>query len=214
MKGKNILIIGDSYSTFSGCIPKGYAVYYTGERTVGPNLTSPSQTWWGLLLNKRGGNLVLNDSASGSTIGYTGYNNTDVSKTTSFICRFEKMIENGFFSQNKIDIVFIFGGTNDCWCGAPAGKEMFSNWQKTDLYNVFPAIDYLFCKVRKTLPNSEIYGIANCDIDKNIVTAIKNACNYVNAKFVELDGVDKDCGHPTALGMEQIKNQIIKVMDS
>ena len=38
---KNILIFGDSYSTFKEYIPNGYAVYY-------PNLDiqKVEQTWW------------------------------------------------------------------------------------------------------------------------------------------------------------------------
>ena len=28
----NVMIFGDSYSTYSGHIPEGYAVYYSGKR--------------------------------------------------------------------------------------------------------------------------------------------------------------------------------------
>ena len=27
----NVMIFGDSYSTYAGCIPKGYATYYSPE---------------------------------------------------------------------------------------------------------------------------------------------------------------------------------------
>ena len=47
----NLLIFGDSYSTFEGCIPKGYAVYYSGHRDRGPDIESADQSWWGMLVN-------------------------------------------------------------------------------------------------------------------------------------------------------------------
>ena len=48
-------------------------------------------------------NLILNNSWSGSTIGYTGYNNTDCSKSSSFIYRLKQLIESDFFEENQID---------------------------------------------------------------------------------------------------------------
>ena len=32
---KNFMILGDSYSTYAGCIPEGYAVYYCKEGREG-----------------------------------------------------------------------------------------------------------------------------------------------------------------------------------
>ena len=87
MNFKNTLIFGDSYSTYAGHIPEGYAVYYSGKRATPPDLEDVSETWWHRLITETGSTLVRNDSWSGSTICYTGYNNTDCSETSSFICR-------------------------------------------------------------------------------------------------------------------------------
>ncbi|MBR6736804.1 MAG: hypothetical protein IKL82_00355 [Clostridia bacterium] len=211
MLGKNVLIFGDSYSSYIGTIPEPNYPYYKGDNI----LSSPDQMWWSLLVKERGGNIVRNDSSSGSTIGYTGYYGTDYYNTqSSFISRLEKLIENGFFEDNPIDVVYVFGGTNDSWCGADLGEEMYENWTKEDLYNVLPAICYFYSRLREILPNAEIYGLANCGLQEEIITAIDNACKTVNAKSVILENIDTQNSHPTELGMQQIKNQVIQVFDN
>ena len=210
MKNENIVIFGDSYSTFAGCIPAGYAPYYSGRRERGPDIESKDQSWWGMLVNETEADLIRNDSWSGSTIGYTGYNNSDTSKTSSFIFRLEKLEKEGFFENNKIDRVFVFGGTNDSWSNAPLGEEMTEGWKREDLYNVLPAVGYFFTKLRQVLPNAKIYGICNCGIKAEVVNAIKNVCAKIDAKPIVLENIDKLNAHPTPLGMIQIKDQVLK----
>ena len=106
----NVIIFGDSYSTYLGHIPQGYAVYYSGRRETPPDLEDVSQTWWHQVISEADGKLVQNNSWSGSTICYTGYGCTDRSKSSSFIYRLNKLADEGFFKKNKIDTVFVFGG--------------------------------------------------------------------------------------------------------
>ena len=84
MKLGNIMIFGDSYSTYEGYIPEGYAKYYSGHRTGEPDVFDVKNTWWGRLIDATDANLLQNNSWSGSTIGYTGYDNRDCSKDSSF----------------------------------------------------------------------------------------------------------------------------------
>ena len=214
---KNLMIFGDSYSTFAGCIPEGYAAYYTGKRTSAddsPDVPSADHTWWGLFMKQTGVNLVRNDSWSGSTIGYTGYGGKDTSATSSFIYRLEKLASEGFFEKNEIDTVFVFGGTNDSWSDAPLGEEMTEGWKREDLFNVLPAVHCFFRKLREALPNAKIYGICNSGIKGVIVDAIVHACERVGAKAIVLtDAVDKKSGHPTVQGMIDIKNQVLAALD-
>ena len=107
MKQRNVIIFGDSYSTFAGCIPAGYAPYYSGRRERGPDIESKDQSWWGMLMNETEANLIRNDSWSGSTIGYTGYDG-DCSSTSSFIYRYTKLFDEGFFAKNKISFILLF----------------------------------------------------------------------------------------------------------
>ena len=79
---KNVFIFGDSYSAFEGWVPEGHELhYYIGREEC--DVKTVEDMWWYPLLPEIGGSLVLNDSWSGSTIGYTGYFNADCSETNS-----------------------------------------------------------------------------------------------------------------------------------
>ncbi len=208
----NVLIMGDSYSTFEGYIPEGYLTYYAPVPRPGVELTQVEQTWWHQLLAKTNANLILNNSWSGSTIGYTGYNGDDNSQTCSFIHRLRQLIEEGFFEKNKIDTVFVFGGTNDKWCGAPLGETQLSGWQEQALYSVRPAIYCYMSLLRQTLPDATIYSIINTELTDEIVFALQDASRIHNIQSITLEDIDKVNGHPTILGMAQICQQILAAM--
>ena len=59
---KNLLIFGDSYSTFKGYIPEGYAFYYSEDGRPETDVTALEETWWHQVINEMGANLVLNNS--------------------------------------------------------------------------------------------------------------------------------------------------------
>ena len=212
MQKNNVLIMGDSYSTFAGAIPEGYGPYYTGTGERVPDISSAEESWWGLLMKETGWNLVRNDSWSGAPICFRGYNGTDVSKTCSFIYRLEKLRDEGYFTENRIDTVFVFGGTNDSWCGAEIGEEKREGLEREDLYSVLPAVWYYFGELKATFPNAEIYVICNCDINEVIIDAMKRAAESIGAKPILLHDVDKLEGHPTALGMIEIKDQVLEAV--
>ncbi len=88
MSFNNVMILGDSYSTFKGYIPDGYAIYYSEEETDKTDVRNVTETWWHQLISETNSTLVLNNSWSGSTICYSGWHNTDSSQTHSFIYRF------------------------------------------------------------------------------------------------------------------------------
>ena len=215
MIGK-FIIFGDSYSTHKDCIPNEYAYYYCTEgRCAEQPVTkmSPNQTWWGQIIDKTGAELVYNDSWSGSTIGYTGYEG-DCSSTSSFIYRYRMLKKSGFFEKNTIDTVFVFGGTNDSWSEAPIGDEQYSDFCESNLYNVLPAICYFMTALKKDNPKVNVVFIGNCDIKREIIDCMKTASERLNTGFVELNNIDKIEGHPTVLGMTQICDQIIEKLNN
>ena len=209
MKLGKVMIFGDSYSTYEGHIPKGYAVYYSGHRENAPDVYDVKNTWWGRLLGATESELVQNNSWSGSTIGYTGYNNTDCSHSSSFIYRFEKLLCEGFFDENKIDTLFVFGGTNDSWSNAPLGEEKYEDVSESDLFCVLPAICHFAKRLSETLRDTRIVFIGNSDIKSEVTGAMKRACERYGLEYVALSGVEKQNGHPTERGMAEICEQIL-----
>lgn len=213
----NLLIIGDSYSTYKGRIPEGFAPYYSeqGEHPTHKGSAMKEEcTWWYRLRERTGANIVQNNSWSGSTVCYTGRDGVDCSETSSFISRYRKLRNSGFFTENKIDTVIVFGGTNDSWINVELGEEKYSDFREEDLYTVLPAFCYLMSEIKKDLSEANIIFIANSDIKREIINCIKNAAEKLGVTAVELVSVEKTDGHPTPRGMEQICDQIInKIMN-
>ncbi len=207
---KNILICGDSYSTFLGYIPDRNAPYYytDGGDT---DVRDVKETWWHQVAEARGANIVLNDSWSGSTIGFTGYEGDDF-RHFSFITRWEELVEHGFIAKNKIDTVLIFGGTNDSWSDAPLGEMQYENWTQADCYRVLPAICRYAKMVGDTLPDADVLFMINCEIKEEVAAALEAAAARNGCRSVRLCDVDKICGHPSVKGMAQIAEQVLAVL--
>ena len=205
----NVFIIGDSYSTFEGYIPEGYAVYYTYGEDDGVSVVKPEQTWWGLLIAETGSHLLRNCSYSGSTVCNTGYGGTDC-RDTSFIGRFDALDRKGFFEKNKVDTMLIFGGTNDSWAEAPKGEIKLSDITEEDKYNALQAFCYLINRSKETLPDSRIICIINTELDEIITEGYKKVCEKTGTEYIVLHDIEKIEGHPDRNGMRQIASQIEK----
>ena len=85
----NVMILGDSYSTFVGYIPEEYEPHYYPTR---PNcdVLEVEKTWWMQLIQETESKLILISSYSGSTICNTGYGGEDYTYK-SFPTRFDEL---------------------------------------------------------------------------------------------------------------------------
>ena len=203
--GKTV-ILGDSYSTFAGHIPAGNVVYYSPEDEHNSRVTRVEQTWWHQLIAATDSQLILNESWSGSTIGYTGYEKEDYTHLC-FNTRLDKMYEAG--TLDGIDTLLIFGGTNDDWCGAPEGELKFEGWTNEEMYCALPAIGRLFCRVAEILPDVKVYAIINTELKPSIHDALLKAAAHNGIPTICLSDIDKIWGHPSDIGMTQIKEQLL-----
>lgn len=209
----NTIIFGDSYSTFEHYIPAGHKTYYPKKEHPELDVTQVSECWWHQVVEKANLNLILNDSWSGSTIGYTGFDQAD-SSDFSFIARLHQLIENDFFEKNEIHKVFVFGGTNDSWADAPLGEPTYSDWKHDNFFFVLPAICYFLYRLRETLPQAEIYCLINTELKSEISDCMEKACRRYSITPVTFDHIDKKCGHPTVQGMKMIANSVLQVLHS
>ena len=207
----NLLILGDSYSTFEGYVPDQYEVYYSKSDAGETDVDDVEQTWWMRLLNSTESELLLNSSWSGTTICNTGYHG-DCSDN-SFIARFEQLVEAGFFRENQVDTMLIFGGTNDSWADAPIGELQYSGWRKEDLYFFLPAACYLIHRVKTVLPRARVICVINTEMKDAIAGGIKTACEKFGAEAIALNEIEKQSGHPDRTGMAQICEQILRYLE-
>ena len=74
-----VTIFGDSYSTFEGYIPSTHEPWYAPEGSKwhkkNNDVKQVEQTWWWQVINQMKWKLEINNSWSGSTVGYYGYRN-------------------------------------------------------------------------------------------------------------------------------------------
>lgn len=190
-----VSILGDSYSTFEGCIPEGNEPWYGAN--MGNDVKEPSQTWWAQLIDDNGLVLELNNSWSGATICNTGYNGADYTHR-SFLTR------SGSLGDNP-DLIFVFGGTNDAWAGSPLGE-----FDGDDMYTVRPAAKAMLKNIKANYPEALCMVIINTELSEDVENAIVAACEAENVPFVKLEAIDKQYGHPSVNGMKQIAKQVWK----
>ena len=203
----NVLILGDSYSTFEGYNPEGYDVWYSKNDNGMTDVRDVTETWWHLLLSEGGASLVRNSSFSGTTVCHTGYNGSDC-RGDSFVGRLDRLIESGFFKKNTIDTFFIFGLTNDCWAGSPVGEEKFADFSPSDLYSVAPAFSYMLKRAIEAAEGARIIFIMNYGLTDKLFSIAKNACSHFGIEFLPLSEFEVNEGHPTVRGMREIKEQV------
>lgn len=211
-KPEKIVILGDSYSTFEACIPEGYANWYW-KGNGGNDVHSADSTWWSLLREKTGVEILLNSSFSGATICNIGYNGDNYSDR-SFVTRAKRDIVKEDGTPGRCgeipDAVLIFGGTNDCWAGSPQGKVLDpSEWKNANLNECFPATSYLLGYLKENLPSqTRIIVIVNTELGEIFETSFAEACELYGAECVQLKDIHKIRNHPSVLGMQQIAEQL------
>jgi len=196
-----IAILGDSYSTFEGYIPEGNEIWYFAKNDIKTtDVSDVTETWWWQVCNDGGYKLGTNDSWSGATICYTGYNDEDYSPR-SFNTRIPRL--------GHPDIILIFGATNDSWCDAPIGEYKYSNYCRADLFTFRPAMARLLQEASKHYPGTKIYFIINSELKDEIATSIETICRHEGVEFIRLHDIAKQNGHPNREGMKAIATQVL-----
>lgn len=193
-------ILGDSYSTYKGYLsPDSNEFWYADSMKYKNNLRDVTKTWWWMLKEDMGWTLERNNSYSGATICNTGYNKRDFTHR-SFVTRMKNIGEP--------DVLFIFGGTNDCWAGAPIGNYKYEKWSKTDLFQFRPAFAYMINYLKKKHPKMRIINICNSDLKGGYNASMEEICEHYQIENIQLSGIDKQHSHPSVVGMQEIVRQI------
>ena len=198
---KSVSILGDSYSTFEDFVtPSTNELwYYAKNPDARTDVKDVRQTWWHQVIKENGWRLCVNNSYSGATIGYTGYDGNDYS-ARSFNTRMDNL--------GAPDIIFIFGATNDSWCGAPVGAYKYEGITHADLYTFRPALARMLNWMTARYVNTEIYFILNNELRDDINESVKTICARYAVPVIELKDIHKISGHPSVKGMRQIADQV------
>ncbi len=203
------LILGDSYTTFRNYVPSGFDIWYGEDIRPDHGVSDVDKTWWRQVMSRVSGELVLNSSWSGTTVCHTGWRGEDC-RHKSFVGRLDKLIADGFFDVNKIDTVLVYGGTNDSWSGSPIGEVKHGEVTVEELFSFAPAVCYLLDKLRETLPDGRIIYIVNGFLKPDVIKAVRHATEYSGCEMLVMPDVDLIDGHPTAKGMSEIADEVIR----
>ena len=196
-----VSILGDSYSTYRGWIPEGNAIYY--PRDKGNDVKNVEECWWHLVTTAIGGELEKNESWSGSTICYTGYNAKDFS-SFSFVTRASRL--------GNPSLILVCGGTNDSWANAPIGEYKWNEWTKEELYFFRPAMAKLLFDLKTLYPNAKIYFILNSELKTVINDSVHEICTHYNVPCIDLKDIEKQSGHPSIKGMKAFADQVVEAI--
>lgn len=209
-----ITIFGDSYSTF-----EGYITPYTNEpwyfypdspgKCKDNDVTRADQTWWYQLIERMGARLETNNSYSGSTIGYTGYiipetGKHDDYKPRSFITRAPNL--------GNPDLILCCAGTNDSWDGEEIGEYKYSDWTEQDLYTFRPAMAKFCSEIKRLYPTTRFVFILNCDLKPETNESVHTILEHYGMECLDLQGIDKQAGHPSVKGMKQFADQVYEYL--
>lgn len=143
--GKNISILGDSISTFTGCIPSGNAVYYNGSKC---GVRSVDDTWWMKLITGLEASLLVNESWSGSYVTTAG---SEDSAGCMARC------ENLGTDDTEPDVVIIYMGINDFNSGVALGTYDGSGDFPTATTTFREAYAIMLSKILTRYPKAEVW---------------------------------------------------------
>jgi len=201
---QTVAVLGDSYSTFEGFIPQGYATWYSPTSPAkNTDVNKVEQTWWWQLIKEGGYKMGNINSYSGSTICNTGYRDEDYS---------DRSFVNRCMLLGNPDIILICGGTNDSWANVPIGNYQYEKWKRADLYCFRPAMAKMLSTIRQRYPNVEVYFILNSELKDEINASVKEICKKYQVPVIALHDIDKQSGHPTIKGMKSFAEQVLKVI--
>lgn len=197
-----ISILGDSYSTFEGYLtPDTNAVWYWQKANLkSTDVTDVKQTWWWQLIDRGGYKLGVNNSFSGATICYTGYNGADYTNR-SFVNRATHL--------GSPDIILVFGATNDEWAKVPIGEFKYKDFTTADLKTFRPAMACMLERLINHYPGTRTYFIVNTVFRPEMKESILTICKHYGIPAIELKNIDLKSGHPTISGMKQIARQVL-----
>ena len=205
-----VTIFGDSYSTFEGWLEPATNEpwYWTADspyRDKNNDVTEVEQTWWWQVIDQMGWKLEKNNSYSGSTVGYYGYQNENY-QPRSFNTRVSDLGEP--------DIILSCCITNDSWTGETVGKYKYANWDENDMWYFRPAMARLCSTIKQNYPLAKIYFILNTDLKPEHAESMRVICRHYGLPLIELHDIDKQDGHPSQKGMKAFAQQVMEYIKS
>ncbi len=223
-KNKYFSILGDSISTYEGCLPEGYPSFYSHRGAIVTGIEGYEDTWWGQVIDHFDAKLLVNNSWSGSYVC-----KPEGCEIESYGCSDAR--SGGLGIDHLVpDQIIVFLGTND----RGAGFKLTSD-DKTDLSVIENAYGLMLDKIKHNYPEAEVwcctFPITTCsrnpyfsfpDYQDGIPMIeygdlIKRVAGNKDCQIIDLWDKDELCDtidglHPNYDGMSMIARKVIETM--
>ena len=202
-------VLGDSYSTFEGYVDPETNDLWPHYDTIG--VTDVSQMWWHQVATEMDWVMDVNNSFSGSLL--CNMNASDYYGPYSFVRRMDHL--------GNPNVIFIFGGTNDVWDGAPFGDYVYSDWTEEQLNYIRPATSYILDWLQRRHPQAKLYFMIDMDfcpggIPEETRTTFIESMHLITSHYgvecIDLHDIHKQWWHPDARGQASIARQMIDLL--
>lgn len=222
---KLVSILGDSVSTYSGCNPEGYSVFYDEEMRLQNGLNSVDDTWWAQVNRALNARLCVNGSYSGSQV--TG--NLFPAALS------DKRIADLRTGDAVPDVILVYIGFNDFGRGIKVSDKGVKRILHHDGQSFANAYMEMLVKMKRaypkalivcgTLMRTEVRGKPHWRFPEMFAgtrfedynAAIRKACKRKNCRLADLNALGAqyetlDGSHPTAKGHKTIADAWIKCL--
>lgn len=227
--GKQFSILGDSISTFEGYNPKGYKVFYNREKSINFGMEEARDAWWEKVIEFFGGELLVNNSWSGSkVIKLPNQENVFPSGCS------DERTSSLHMETVMPDVIIVFLGINDWASGAKTGDETHILGHEAEQFDVaygemlkklkanYPASEIWCCTLSETYISAHpdfkfphAYAGTHIEEYNDIIRKVAGEyqCNLIDLYDCKMPYDTLDGSHPTCRGMDTIAVAVIEAMD-
>lgn len=227
--GKQFSILGDSISTLYGYNPKGYNVFYSGDNCEKSGVREMADTWWEQVISFFGGELLVNNSWSGSRVTKLPGRNGLFPSACS-----DERTSSLHIDSVTPDVIIVYLGTNDWAFAANTGNDTrILGEDDNELFDL--AYNNMLKRLKTNYPHSEIWccTLSETFMSKNpdftfphkysgthieeyneIIRKIsfRNKCKLIDLYRCRMPYDSIDGTHPTSKGMSTIATVVIREM--
>ena len=225
-KGKKFSILGDSISTFQGYSEPEDAAFYDISRKLESEIITPADTWWGQVIEYLGGELLVNNSISGSTVCRNPFY-----EVPSYACSKER---TSSLAKGDVlpDVIMIYMGTNDWGRGTRIHCEELNDGAEESLELFSVAYRTMLKELKQNYPDAEIWcftlPISCCTSREGFAfpycyggrhideycQEIRCCASELGCRLIDIRSYNRpydtiDGFHPNAEGMKTIANSVI-----
>ena len=148
-ENKRFSVLGDSISTLDGYSEPADCSFYSGIKKIEADVFLPEDCWWGQVISRLGGTLLVNNSISGSMV--CKHPRCEI---PSYGCSPERTSALGKDGANP-HVILVYLGTNDWGAGMKTIARVKAHESDLSVFSV--AYQSMLDQLKQNYPEAEIW---------------------------------------------------------